>query len=38
MQEDVKYFVDLIFGVVVFLNALFFVPQFIKLKIQEVFR
>lgn len=32
MQEYVKYFIDLIFGVAMFLNAMLFIPQFITLR------
>jgi MtN3 and saliva related transmembrane protein len=31
MEEYVKYFIDLIFGFAMFLNAVLFIPQFIKL-------
>jgi MtN3 and saliva related transmembrane protein len=31
MSEYIKYFIDLIFGVAMFLNAVLFIPQFIRL-------
>jgi MtN3 and saliva related transmembrane protein len=31
MQDYAKYFIDLIFGVAMFLNAMLFIPQFIVL-------
>jgi MtN3 and saliva related transmembrane protein len=31
MHEYVKYFIDLIFGVAMFINAMLFIPQFIAL-------